>query len=125
MIRSGDSAPRAPRSTGRKVAEYQIPSATVSIRKKRRRAETPDDTIEEPFSPGGFDPEFDDIEPEPEPEPQELSVPPLVQARRLRASPNIQVLEPPVEKASDPNNECYQALLALCAQVRWHLLHLP
>jgi hypothetical protein len=95
----------------------------VSIRKKRRRAETPDDAIE-PFSPGGFDPDFDDIDPDLEPEPQAPSVPPLVQAR-LRASPSIQTLEHPVEKASDPNKECYQALLELCARVRWHISFTP
>jgi hypothetical protein len=122
-IRSGDGAARAPRSAVKRVAvpQYQIPTATVSV-KKRRRAETPDDTIE-PFSPD-FDPDFDDIDPEPEPEPQEPSVPPLVQARRLRASPTLQVLEHRVEKASDPNKECYQALLELCARVRWHHSHL-
>ena len=83
-----------------------------------------DDTIV-PFSPGDIDSEFDDIEPEPEPEPQEPPVP-LVQARRLRASPNIQGLKRPVEKASDSNEECYHALIALRAQVRsGYLSHPP
>jgi hypothetical protein len=111
------SAGVAPRS--KKVAEYQNPASTVSIRKKRRpgRAETPHDAIE-PFPPGGIDPNFDDIEPEPELEPQEPSIPPLVQARMLRASPNIQDVERPVEVALDPHQQCYKALLELRARVR-------
>jgi hypothetical protein len=79
----------------------------------------PDDALE-PFSPGGIDPNFDDIEPEPEPALTESSIPPLLQARGLRASPSIQVIESHVTGASDPNKQCYDALCALRKQVRWH-----
>jgi len=93
-------------------------TSTISVRRKRPRVEAADDPVE-PFSPRDTEPVFDDIEPEPEI--LEPSTPPLVQARRLRVSPSIQVLEEPRERALDANQECYQALCALRTQV--HGLH--
>ncbi|KAH8980804.1 hypothetical protein EDB92DRAFT_224457 [Lactarius akahatsu] len=89
-------------------------TSTISVRRRRPRVEAADDPVE-PFSPRDTEPVFDDIEPEAgilEP-----STPPLLQARRLRASPSIQVFEePPREWGLDENQECYQALCALRAQ---------
>ncbi|KAI0003292.1 hypothetical protein BJV74DRAFT_522612 [Russula compacta] len=44
------------------------------------------------------------------------SLPPLVQARKLRASPSIQVVEHSTEATLDFNQECFKALCALRAQ---------
>ena len=104
-IRSTKKASGAPKS--KRVANL---APTISIRKKRPRAETADDPVEL-FSPRDTEPLFDDIEPEPEiPGP---STPPLVQARRRRmVSPSIEVLE-----EQDPNVACYKALCKLRDQV--------
>lgn len=75
-----------------------------------------DDHVE-PFSPDTNEANFDDIEVEPEPqEPHTVSLP-LVQASRLRATPSIQVVEHPIEGASDPHQECFKELRALRAKV--------
>lgn len=70
----------------------------------------------EPFSPIDGVANFDDIEVEPE-FLEAPSLPPLVQARRLRASPSIQVVEHSTEATLDSNQECFKALCALRAQV--------
>ena len=81
------------------------------------RLEAADDPVE-PFSPDDTEANIDDIEVEPEP--REPSPAPLVQVRRLRASPSIQVAEHPIESAVDANQECFMALCALRTQV-WAL----
>lgn len=120
---SGKKVARAPRSRKGVQPQVRILAPTISIRKKRTRTKTPDDALES-FTPNDSDDnfDFDDIEPEPEPwlrlDPQELSVPPLVQARMLRASPSIQVVERPVEDTSvAAYKECFDELEALCTQV--------
>ncbi|KAH9053886.1 hypothetical protein EDB87DRAFT_1704563 [Lactarius vividus] len=110
-VRSTKKGAGAPKF--KKVAAFTSTS-TISVRRKRLRVEAVDDPVE-PFSPRDSEPVFDDIEPEAgilEP-----STPPLLQARRLRASPSIQVFEePPKERGLDENQECYQALCALRTQ---------
>jgi superfamily II DNA helicase RecQ len=104
------------RSTKKGVgaSKPKAPASTISVRRKRPRAKTEDDPFES-FSPRGSEPLFDDIESEPE----IPSTPPLLQARRRRASPFIQVLEEPKgEQDLDANQACYQALCALRAHVR-------
>ena len=122
---SGKKAAGAPRSRKGVRPQVRILAPTISIRKKRTRTKTPDDALES-FTPNDSDDnfDFDDIEPEQEqgpwlgPDPQELSVPPLVQARMLRASPSIQVVEHPVEDTSvSVYKECCDELEALCIQV--------
>jgi hypothetical protein len=117
---SGKKAVGAPRSRKGVQPQVRITPPTISIRKKYTRMKTPDDALES-FTPNDSDDnfDFDDIEPEPEQEPwldpQELSVPPLVQARMLRASPSIQVVEHPVEDSI--HKKCLDELDALCIQV--------
>lgn len=107
-VRSTKKGAGAPKS--KRVAAH---APTISVRKKRPRVETADDPVE-PFSPRDTEPLFDDIEPEPEF--QEPSTPPLLRARRLRASPSIQVFEEAGGQALDTNQECHQALCTLRAQ---------
>lgn len=127
-IRSGKRTVGGPRS--KKALQYPIHSPNVSNRKKRTRTQTPDDTVGS-FSPIDDDPNFDDIELEPEPDtlpvlepvpehqPEEPTLPPHLQARRPRAEPSIQVIEPPMEDTLDSNEACFRALRTLCQQVRW------
>ena len=133
-IRSGKRAVGAQRS--KKALEYPIHAPMISIRRKRTRTQTPDDTVES-FSPIDDDPDFDDIEPEPErvsvpvlepiPErqPEESTLPPLLQARKLREEPSIQVIERPTGDTLDPNEECFRELCALRDEVRWFLTPAP
>ena len=91
------------------------PTSAVTVRRKRPRVEPADDPFE-PSPPRDFEPVFDDIEPEPEI--LRPSTPPLVQARRRRASPSPQVVEDTRgEQALDANQECYKALCTLRAKV--------
>ena len=121
---SGKKAAGAPRSRKGVQPQVRILAPAIPIRKKRTQTKTPDDAIES-FTPNDSDDnfDFDDIEPEQEQEPwlgldpQELSVPPLVQARMLRASPSIQVVEHPVEDTSVAYKECFDELETLCTQV--------
>lgn len=101
----------------KRALQPPILAPTVSIRNKRTRLEAADDPVER-FSPDDTEANFDDIEVEPEP--REPSPAPLVQARKLRASPSIQVVEHPIEGAVDPNQECFVALCVLRTQV-WAL----
>ena len=87
-------------------------SSTVSTRKKRTRVDAVDDPVE-PFSPDTIEANFDDIEVEPVPQEPHTGTLPLVRASRLRAAPSIQFVEHPAEGASDPNQECFNELLAL------------
>ena len=101
----------------KRALQPPILAPTISIGNKRTRLEAADDPVE-PFSPDDTEANIDDIEVEPEP--REPSPAPLVQARRLRASPSIQVAEHPIESAVDANQECFMALHALRTQV-WAL----
>lgn len=99
----------------KKGLQQPILAQMISVRKKRTRLEAAEDPVE-PFSPDDTEANLDDIEVEPEP--REPSPPPLVQARRLRASPSIQVVNRPIEDGLDSNQECFKALCALRTQVR-------
>jgi hypothetical protein len=101
----------------RSKKDLQLPSLapTISTRKKRTRLEAGDDLVES-FTPTDTEANFDDIEAGPEP--HEPPTPPLVQARKLRASPSVQFVEHRTEDALDPNQECFRALCVLRNQVR-------
>jgi hypothetical protein len=109
------SAKKGVGARSKKVLQPSVLSPTISVRKKRTRLEPADDPVE-PFPPDDAEANLDDIEFEPEP--REPSPPPRTQARRLRASPSIQVVENPPENALDSNQECFKALCALRTQVR-------
>lgn len=98
--------------------QLPILPSTISIRKRQPRVEVADDPVE-PFSPNNEETFSDDIDLSQEPrEPTVPSlVPPLVQARSLRVSPSIQVIERLGEATLDPHQECHRALCTLRAQV--------
>ncbi|KAI0290458.1 P-loop containing nucleoside triphosphate hydrolase protein [Russula brevipes] len=98
--------------SGRPQRGLQRPiSAPLKVmRRTRPRPDVVDDPVE-PFPPSDGETNFDDIEAEP----AGPAIPPLVQARRLRASPSIQVVEH--ADTLDLNQECLEALRALCVQL--------
>jgi len=96
-----------------KSKRVATPVSTISIRRKRTRVEAADDPVE-PFSPHESELVFDDIEPELE---IREPTPPLVQARKLRATPSVPVAEGAKKQGLDANldanQECYQNLCAV------------